>query len=468
MLWQARVSQVRKALAEGAKALETRPGGYLLRLEPEQLDLLRFERLVAEAEGSDASRTAGKLREALALWHGLPLADFTYDDWAQPAIARFEELRLAALEKRIDGGMKLGRHAQLTGELEAVIAADPLRERPPWPANAGALPVRETGRGARRLHAHTPDAHGRKGFGGSSPDRHCSNSSKRFSTGRSARTGGRPVAGAFRARRDPRSFSLAWPACDRRAVEQAAFQGAHPRHAGSRKPRARVGDGAARQPPQGAAFPRNRGADCRLRLDEPGRRSGSPRTRVRRRSGRSRRAVGPALQGATVSTLLEKAPCDVAVVTGGEPQLGQVLVPFVGAEHDWTAIERGAGLPEPRRARSRCSEPKNPASGQRDASRLLASASIAVQRGFGLAAEPLLVARETDEVVRVADEAGMVVTGLSENWKSEGLGTIRTALAARTGSATLLVRRGLRPGGLAPREQLTRFTWSRGHGVNAD
>ena len=102
MLWQARVSQVRKALAEGAKALETRPGGYLLRLEPEQLDLLRFERLVAEAEGSDASRTAGKLREALALWHGLPLADFTYDDWAQPAIARFEELRLAALEKRID------------------------------------------------------------------------------------------------------------------------------------------------------------------------------------------------------------------------------------------------------------------------------------------------------------------------------------------------------------------------------
>ena len=146
-----------------------------------------------------------------------------------------------------------------------------------------------------------------------------------------------------------------------------------------------------------------------------------------------------------------------------------MLVPFVGAEHDWTAIELGGGIAGAQASTLKVlGTEEDPASGQRDASRLLASASIAVQRGFGLAAEPLLVARETDEVVRVADEAGMVVTGLSENWKSEGLGTIRTALAARTGSATLLVRRGLRPGGLAPREQLTRFTWSRGHGVNAD
>src|SRR5207248_3531928 len=85
------VSQLRKLL--GADRIVTRPPGYLIRVEPGELDLERFERLVEEggAEG---------LRQALALWRGAPLADFAYEAFAQAAIGRLEELRLTALEQR--------------------------------------------------------------------------------------------------------------------------------------------------------------------------------------------------------------------------------------------------------------------------------------------------------------------------------------------------------------------------------
>ena len=97
--------------------------------------------------------------------------------------------------------------------------------------------------------------------------------------------------------------------------------------------------------------------------------------------------------------------------------------------------------------------------GGRDASRLLASASLAVQRALGVAAEPLLVEPGIDALVAAAAEAAVTVVGLSERWRKEGLGPTRAALAG-SGHSTLLVRKGLRPGGLAPPENLTRFTWS--------
>jgi hypothetical protein len=95
----------------------------------------------------------------------------------------------------------------------------------------------------------------------------------------------------------------------------------------------------------------------------------------------------------------------------------------------------------------------------RDASRLLASASLAVQRTIGVAAEPLLVAPEPEALAAAAVGMGVVVVGLSSRWQQDGLGPARSALAARDG-ATLLVRRGLRPGGLAPAGHETRFTWT--------
>jgi DNA-binding SARP family transcriptional activator len=116
------VSQLRKALGPAAKQLLTRPPGYVLELDREQLDLYRFERLVSEADGADPPVAAAKLRKALALWRGPPLADLQYEPFAQSAIGRMEELRIAAIEKRIDADLALGRDADLVAELETLTA----------------------------------------------------------------------------------------------------------------------------------------------------------------------------------------------------------------------------------------------------------------------------------------------------------------------------------------------------------
>src|SRR5918994_5128882 len=123
---QVHVSRLRKQL--GAGRLATHPPGYVLRVDPSELDLARFERLLEEARQADARRAAQKLREALALWRGPALADLAYEPFAQVEIARLDELRLAVLEQRIDADLALGRHAELVGELEALIARQPLRE----------------------------------------------------------------------------------------------------------------------------------------------------------------------------------------------------------------------------------------------------------------------------------------------------------------------------------------------------
>ena len=121
------VSQLRRSL--GADAIVTRPPGYELRLEPGQLDLDRFERLREEAAHAEPATAAATLREALALWRGPAFADFTYAAFAQATIARLEELRLGALEERIEAELELGRHAALVGELATLAQEHPLRER---------------------------------------------------------------------------------------------------------------------------------------------------------------------------------------------------------------------------------------------------------------------------------------------------------------------------------------------------
>jgi DNA-binding SARP family transcriptional activator/DNA-binding beta-propeller fold protein YncE len=131
---QVYVSQLRKGLRNGNAdgPLLTRGSGYVIQIEPGELDLHRFERALAEgrqaldADAPDAA--AEKLREGLALWRGPPLADFAYEPFAQTEIARLEQLRLTALEQRIEADLELGRHAEVVGELEALVAEHPLRE----------------------------------------------------------------------------------------------------------------------------------------------------------------------------------------------------------------------------------------------------------------------------------------------------------------------------------------------------
>jgi DNA-binding SARP family transcriptional activator len=127
---QVYVAQLRKAL--GLDVVGTRGRTYLVDLERHQLDVLEFEQLAADgrqllAEG-DAAGAAEALRAALALWRGSALADFAYDDFAQAETARLEESRLAALEARIEADLRLSHHAELVGELEALVREHDERE----------------------------------------------------------------------------------------------------------------------------------------------------------------------------------------------------------------------------------------------------------------------------------------------------------------------------------------------------
>jgi DNA-binding SARP family transcriptional activator len=121
------ISQLRKALGDGR--ILTRAPGYVLRLESTELDVLRAERLLAQAESAEPHEASALLRDALSLWRGPPLAEVAYETFAQPEIARLEELRIRTIEQRIDADLALGRHGELVGELEALVQEHPLRER---------------------------------------------------------------------------------------------------------------------------------------------------------------------------------------------------------------------------------------------------------------------------------------------------------------------------------------------------
>jgi DNA-binding SARP family transcriptional activator len=120
------LSQLRKLL--GPEAVVTKPPGYLLRVEPGQIDAFCFEKMVDQARSLEAPERSRKLQDALALWRGPPLADFTFESFAQAEIRRLEALRASALEERIDADLECARHSELIGELESLVAAHPLRE----------------------------------------------------------------------------------------------------------------------------------------------------------------------------------------------------------------------------------------------------------------------------------------------------------------------------------------------------
>ena len=129
------VSRLRKVLdeGEGRQILVTRAPGYLLRVGFDELDLHRFERLLADGRrellAEEPSRATEKLQEALALWRGAVLADLEFQGLTRIEIDRLEELRLAAVEDRIEADLALGRDSELIPELQALVARNPLRER---------------------------------------------------------------------------------------------------------------------------------------------------------------------------------------------------------------------------------------------------------------------------------------------------------------------------------------------------
>jgi DNA-binding SARP family transcriptional activator len=132
------ISRLRKTLhvdvagAEGEPALRTMASGYLLAVRPGELDAEVFQAGLEDGRRAlgegDAERAALALREALALWRGPALAEVSYEDWAQAEIGRLEELRLGALQARVDADLLLGEHAAVIGELEGLVASHRTRE----------------------------------------------------------------------------------------------------------------------------------------------------------------------------------------------------------------------------------------------------------------------------------------------------------------------------------------------------
>ncbi len=122
---QAYVSQLRRLLDGSGAEIVTHGRGYELRLDPDRVDAVRFERAVEQAAAGDGTYA----REALAMWKGRPLANIDGEPFAADAIRRLDELHLEAAELAIEADLAAGRHRELIGELEGLVTANPLSER---------------------------------------------------------------------------------------------------------------------------------------------------------------------------------------------------------------------------------------------------------------------------------------------------------------------------------------------------
>ena len=151
---QAQIGQLRRTL--GAGAIVTTEAGYALAVGPDEVDVVRFEQLVAKgrrlAEAGEMAQASAVLGEALGLRRGEPLAEFAYAGFADTERAQLDELTLVAIETRAGADLVLGRHGELAGELEAHCRQHPLRERL-WELLI--LALYRAGRQADALRAYT-------------------------------------------------------------------------------------------------------------------------------------------------------------------------------------------------------------------------------------------------------------------------------------------------------------------------
>jgi DNA-binding SARP family transcriptional activator len=457
------VSELRRALGDDARLIETRPPGYLIRLAPGALDLHGFEMLITRAaaamEAGDAREAADSVGQALAIWRGPPLADLAYESFTQGAIARLDELRLAAVETQIEAELALGRYAQAIASLRALVPEHPLRE------HLRELLMVALYRAGRQVEAldlyRTTRAELVETFGVEPGPRlqQLEQAILRQDpelTAAPARSPGEVAGSVLLAARDPSGL---------------APQLAVAEHLAARPPRelvvallleteaqlAEATSALAAVDARTAAFVSSRGPADVLHL------AGSNNASLVLLAADPELARAETLT-AEVVDVLERSPADVALLfapAAVPPAGGGVFVPFVGGEHDWAAVELGAWLAAASDERLRLAGARtDPRSEGRDASRLLADASLAVQRLVGVAAEPALVDPGPNGLLQAAAGASAVVVGLSEHWRRDGLGEVRRALANELACPVLVVHRGLSPSGIAPRESATRFTWT--------
>lgn len=461
---QYHVSQLRKLL--GDCAIVTQEPGYLIRLDTDQLDLLRFERLLAEADEAEPARASRLLTEALELWRGEALAELADDQSSQAEIRRFEAARAAALELRIEADLALGRHAQLVPELEALVREHPLRER-----LTGALmrALYGAGRQAEALEVYRSARETFVAELGIEPspalrelERAILSQDPGLAVDRHAREGLRSIL--VLVGKDDRLgdlLALAEPLSTRPRRELILARFAH------------AGDDLATAT-AALAMERDllaaRGVPCRvvaytaLEVGAEAARLATEQPVDLALSEAPRELLDGSPIGDPLASLLEQTPCDVGLLTDGTGAVdGPVVTPFGGADHDWSAIELAAWLAASLDTTLRLlGTEADPGLGRRDASRLLARASLLVQQVVGVVTEPVLIPPGDRGVVQASEDARVLVVGLSDRWAEEGIGPVRLAVAAAAQAPVLFVRRGLRATGLAAPQTLTRFTWTLG------
>jgi DNA-binding SARP family transcriptional activator len=468
---QVYISNLRKVL--GAERLVTRPPGYLVYVEPGELDLERFDQLLTAGQAAAArgahEQAAAELREALSLWRGPPLADFVYERFAQSAARRLEEMRATAVEERIEADLAVGRHSELVGELQELVAQHPLRERL---RGQLMLALYRCGRQAEALELFRTTRRLLVEELGIEP------SPSLQALERAILAHGPELeVGALAREQEPeppnRAILVVSPEIGRLTDLLAVIE-----------PLARSAPAhelilTLALPPEGDLSAATSALnERRAALAERGiaaraaafisRQTATDLVRLASEQDVDLLLVDGSgllddgeLTGTAVA-LLETAPCDAGIVFGlaqKQPAEGVVLVPFGGADDDWAALELGAWYAQAVQTSARLIGVRD-SDGERDASRLLAHAALAVQQLVGVSTEPALTVAGERGILDEAETARVVIAGLGRGWRAGDLGWTRRTLVGRSASPVVLVHRGLRPGGLAPRQTLTRFTWS--------
>jgi DNA-binding SARP family transcriptional activator len=481
---QVYVSQLRKLLQPGGSrasatgALLTRGRGYQLAVSEAAYDLRTFEARWNEGRdhlhAGDPERAAPILESALALWRGEPLADFRYESFARAEIARLEEIRMAALTDRIECDLALGRHIAAAAELAPLVERHVLHERLRGQLmialyrsgrQTEALDVFREGRrvldeefglepGPELTRLHTAILRHDPSLRRSAAGEDGAVATRRRSVGVVVGPAVEPLVPLIGpvAKAPGRELILT------RVLDAAPPASAHERL-----------QAATRALEQQTAAMREEGAAVRLAVFT----SRSPHADIARFATEQdldlllvdAMAMADSLADRAIIELLEVTPCDVGLVVGHsaaavEAEAAPVLVCFGGSDHDWSALQLGAWIARATGAPLRVAGAAGDRQGGRDASRLVASASLVVQRAFFVVPEPALVLPDVAAIVAAADQSRLTLLGLSPRWRREGLGETRTAIAGATHGPTIFVRRGIRPSAWAPIDAATRFTWS--------
>jgi DNA-binding SARP family transcriptional activator len=437
-LVQVYVSKLRGALGRGT--VETRSPGYRVVVSPGQCDLGRFEELTLRARNeSDVRQRRMLLEQALALWRGPALAEFRSLPFAVPAARRLAELRLAAQEDRIDAELELGEHDRIIAELEGLVAEEPLRERP---RRQLMLALYRSGRYAEALASYREARRSMIEDLGIEPGPALQELERAILRRDSTLEHTRPAGASERGPiicTDRNLLPLLGPLCaggrELVLVEVAA---------GAQELRAHIDmlDAVRAESEQAhvsirvAAFTSANPADDLARV--------------------AAEQQAELLVVSDWDAVPRHAACDVAFApradlsfTASEP----VLVPFGGRREEWAALELAAWIARAHNLPLRLLGVES-SGARRDATRLLASASLALQRFAETTAEPVIVRPGAEGIL--AQPSSLVVASLP----ADELDKTRQTLVERTSVPLLLVRPGLRPSGLAPDQTLTQFSWS--------